>query len=317
MKEHEIDELIRTDPRLRQVVTTTLEDLRKQGEDGCLQVFEVKMTPRLARQLLQINTCNRNPKPSAQVRFARDMRSGKWCRTGSPIQIGWDWVLIDGGNRLQAVCDSEECVLMTIAINVTPEARAAVDKNIPRTTVDSAQLAGLDRTINSQHVAMLRQMLLNVPGMVGLKLTDAELIELLPRYREGIDFVLETVSKTKRITAAVRAAVARAFYWGADRDRLRRFLEILKGGLASSPEDQAAYLLVRFMVSLKATGGQVIRDEIYEKTEAALSAFLERRPIVRLYSAARELFPLPMEMMPTDLSVGIEREGGGPARRAG
>ena len=66
----------------------------------------VTLTPALAAEWLNSNTCNRPLSTLRASRYARDMKAGDWRFNGETISFTADGRLVDGQHRLTAVVES-------------------------------------------------------------------------------------------------------------------------------------------------------------------------------------------------------------------
>jgi hypothetical protein len=61
------------------------------------------ITPDIAREMLQKNVGNRNPRPKTFMAYERDMRAGKWVETHEAIAVSKSGNIINGQHRLMAL----------------------------------------------------------------------------------------------------------------------------------------------------------------------------------------------------------------------
>jgi hypothetical protein len=79
----------------------------------------------------------------------------------------------------------------------------------------------------------------------------------------------------------------------SNHEKLARFCEVMRTGIANGKNEMAAAMLNRFLISNAGSG--VDHATKYGKIERALLAFLNDEPITRLYCLEGELFLLPEE----------------------
>ena len=83
-------------------------------------------------------------------------------------------------------------------------------------------------------------------------------------------------------------------YYLHDFERIYQFGMVLTTGYAQGETDEAAVTLRNWLMNLTRIGtGWSLQQELYERTETALKAFLEFRPLRRINRAQKELFPFP------------------------
>jgi hypothetical protein len=254
------------------------------------------ITPDMARRWLEAaNTRNRTMSMPHCERMARDMRDGRWVLTHEGIAFSSNGRLLDGQHRLQAIVMAGVPVDMFVWFDVPAEALMTINSGRRRTLVDSLTLSEQAEDVTHQHIATLRAML----GGMGAAptLTPHEAAAAYHQHRDAIDFAMIYLVARDGIrgiaTGPTRGVVARAYY-SADLDRLESFCRVLSTGMATHPDDAPAALLFTYLLRSGGGGTERLADR-YGKTERALSAFLRREPLARLYAATQELFPLPDE----------------------
>jgi hypothetical protein len=253
------------------------------------------ITPSQAVNWLEhANNHNRSVSDRIVQQYARDMRAGRWRLSHQSIAFDPRGNLIDGQHRLWAVVEAAVPVEMHVWFNVDPASQMVIDMGRPRRLADNLRLGGGLPNAGTNELACLRAML----GRGGCPpLTPEEARQAMERHGEAVAFALEHLAPIGQkgiITAEVRAVVARAWY-SADLKRLKRFCEVLRTCVVEEPAEKTVVLL-RTVLSTRGGGSVPLRQERYGKTERALAAYLQgQEPLVKLYSMADELFPLPEE----------------------
>lgn len=254
----------------------------------------VEISPDTAIQWLEkYNKLNRPVKDTVVKKYAKDMREGRWLQNSAePIIIDWDGILVDGQHRLFAVWESGCTISFLIVEGCDPQQRQVTDIGVSRNARDILSFEGVSAPIGA--LAVVKRMLDGFTGTT--KLTIPEQREAYLRHQKAVDWVLSTFNcRQKGLKhSAVLAPVTRAYYT-ADRDRLTRFLEILRTGIMDDQKEVAVILLRNYVLSQSqaghTSGGQAAVD-LYGKAERALSAFLAGEQLTRLYAATEELFPI-------------------------
>jgi len=161
------------------------------------------ITPSIAEQYLSKNTRNRNKKPQAIQRYARDMAAGRWQMTGEAIKFDTNGDLCDGQNRLYAVVESGATVQMAVIRELAPESMSVMDIVVPRSGADSLKLAGytnatsLQAAINAHsayHGGRFKHCM-TAPDS-SERLTNAEIVSYIEQHPHLVD--LTTVCNTIR-----------------------------------------------------------------------------------------------------------------------
>jgi hypothetical protein len=104
------------------------------------------VTPQMAEQWLGRNRRNRNVRPAAVTRYARDMAAGDWLYTGEAIKFDTNGNLIDGQHRLHAVVEADCPVEMEIVRDLDIATQDIMDTGMKRTHGDMLALHGYKAT---------------------------------------------------------------------------------------------------------------------------------------------------------------------------
>jgi len=261
----------------------------------------IDLTPEIADDwLTHCNTHNRKLIDAHVEYLADEMKAGRWRLTHQGIAFSDNRVLLDGQHRLWAVALSGVTVPMRVFVNEPSEAMEVLDTGQRRRNDQILSLSAGMGEVSREDLATLRAMFIGQGQQ--RRQSPGEEGELLSRHLGAVRFALECLrgsGKLKNLaTAVTRAVLARAWY-SADHARLRHFAEVLVTGRPIGEHDEPIILLFQFLVGGAAGGrNRAERHECYRKTERALSAFLNRERLSRLYAAPHELFPLPDEAQP-------------------
>jgi hypothetical protein len=117
-----------------------------------------------------------------------------------------------------------------------------------------------------------------------------ELLDAYQDHADVVDFVCSGTRKTAGMSSAVLAVCAKAAY-SQDRDKIQRFMEVLRTGIVRGEHESAAIRLRDFTRSLRGASSPAVREETYNKTMSALSNFLQGNPMSKLYGTHLDLFP--------------------------
>jgi hypothetical protein len=132
------------------LTSTTPNDMAELSLDDLVHrpgVYVVQITPTDAQALLERNTNNRLPKPTAIERYARSMKDGQWKVTNQGLGIGRNGELVDGQNRLLACIEAGVPFETTIATGLDGGAKDVVDVGVRRSLGDSLRMAGYTNTV--------------------------------------------------------------------------------------------------------------------------------------------------------------------------
>jgi len=174
----------------------------------------------------------------------------------------------------------------------------AVDKHRPRTEQNSLYISGMD--VTRHDVTTARAMSNAGSGYVNItassRLAGDELAAYIEKHRAAIEFSCSLFkANTKGVSSSpLRGIVARAFYTH-DPERIAQFVNILYTGMVDNPQEDSAAIRVRNFLQENTMGHGSGIPIIYRKVSSGLLAFLQKRPLTKLYEASEELFPIPGE----------------------
>ena len=247
------------------------------------------ITPDIARTWLQQNIGNRLLRAQIAAMYAADMRAGKWAANPTAVvMFDSEGHLCNGQHTLSAIVNSRLAQTLVVCRNTPPETSAAIDLGLRRSVKDAARFLGVD--VKSKHSAIAYILAKGPNDGSRAPLSVAKRIDVYASHKEVIDRVCEH-PKIPGVSSPVLAVFARALYTQPT-DRVMGFLSAMSSRVVTSEQDTAAPRLREFLLSSPA-GGWTAREANYRKTQAALHAFLQRRPVKSLRASRDELFPIP------------------------
>ena len=264
-----------------------------------LRTEKVFVTPEMAAGWLSRNRNNRNiPAPRVEM-FVRIIRDGKWCLTHQGIAFYDDNDLADGQTRLTAIVKAGVGVWMFVTYGLQREAIHAIDGVRPRSGRDVLHFLGM--TLTTNHVAVVRILWMQYETQRrpdaktwGQGIADTDMLfKLASATKEAVDFAMP-VNKSRGLAHSCYIASVASAWFTQDRDRLLRFKHLISDGTGAESDEQAAIRLRDFLLTSNLIlGGREARQELFMRCCTALRAFLERRPISRLYCRPDAVFPIP------------------------
>jgi len=277
-------------------VATATRALRN-GTENSAQV--VSVTPRLASQWLELNPNNRRISQARVSFYASQMQSGSWKLTHQGIAFDEQGYLVDGQHRLCAVILSGVTTRFWVFDGVSRESMIAIDVGKARTADDAFILLGDEATRHSVAVAriLLGSYLFQRGTTEQVDISYSIGLDRLRLFhdamRESIDFAFVPVRDKGLRHGCVSAAIASAWFT-QNRELLSQFKDHFASGVIKSDSDLGAIKLRNFMMtSSKTRGGREARADLFLRACTALRAYLERRPIAKLYAIADSVFPIP------------------------
>lgn len=253
------------------------------------------VTEKRARAWLADMAPNRIIRKSTLESLTLALESGAFEVTHEGIAFNHEGQLLDGQTRLTAIANTGISVWLWVYRGL----RSAMNVNLggARSVSDSLTISGTPAS--RSEVGTLRRMLSSTeqePFWLRYAPT-AQMKAWFDQYSGKIrEANLMGFSANKRglTSVCVVAPAARAAYT-ADPVRLSQFVSCFMNGVVHDDKDIAAIKLRDLYLQGGgiAGGSQKTRVESYLKTEYALQAFLNRRPISRVLCATHELFPIP------------------------
>lgn len=241
----------------------------------------VTMTRGLVDALLSLNVKNRNQRPLVVSTYQRAVEGGLWVPTNQGIGVAANGFLVDGQHRLEALrAAGYPPVLMLVVTGLPDEAMAAVDGGTNRTARDYMQLL-FNTKVSSFVSAILRTSMLANDDFAPIKYQPQEYAAHFERLGESITEImsLEHVSK---MPAAVVAALVDAHHKGYQGEVGSFTMALATGEMLE--RDSPALVLRNWIVSTKGGGGgNAAMVERYRKTTRAIQAWIDQRPLGKLY----------------------------------
>jgi len=109
-----------------------------------MKIKKLVVTPDIANRYLLANSKNRNVKKSTVIRYAKDMKEGRWKEdTGECIKISKTGALLDGQHRLLAIIMSETTVILDFIFELEDSVFDVIDTGSSRTASDVFKIDGV------------------------------------------------------------------------------------------------------------------------------------------------------------------------------
>jgi hypothetical protein len=257
----------------------------------------VSITPAMAQEWLSRNVNNRTPTPKRIELYASAMKAGKWRLTHQGIAFDELGFLSDGQNRLMAIVKSGVTVRMWVFRGMPCESRDELDTGRPRSAADTLHFLGDE--VSRQSVAVARVMYSSYRAQRGgsynihYAITNDTLRVFHGEMYESIQFAAYASNRKGLSHASFFAAVAAA-WWTVDKDLLSQFKDHVSSGIVTSEADTGAIRIRELLLSgTLAHGGRNARAELFLRSCTALRAYIERRPLTKLYCRHDAHFPIP------------------------
>lgn len=256
------------------------------------------VTPALAERWINANKTNRKLRDGVVEQYAADMRAGRWTQCIDPIAFYDDGDLADGQHRLFAVIESNCSQRFIILRGLSRTDGLNIDTGLGRTVVDNARISGRDDHLSNTLVAVARSVATG-QASVG-RLSNSQKLELVDTYRECCEWAVSKGPNTKNIrNSAMLGAIARAYLWEKDKERLQRFCEVVGSGFMADDSETAAiairnYLLQHAGVSTHSTNFV----ETFLKIQNAINYFMQGKKLTIVKGVREEAYPLKKPRQP-------------------
>lgn len=207
-----------------------------------------RVSPALARELLERNAANR-PVDQRRVKdYARMMREGKWALNGEAVQVSSSGRLLNGQHRMRAVIHANVAVNMLVVRGVDEDVFATYDSGKVRSRPDVLALLGYK---NAQHLSAALAVVhayfteeLSADGWPAIPKTELE--STLNAYPQLPDYVSRTRGNRAPFDSAWLAAVFYIFAC-SDLAAAESFMKALSTGELLEAKDPAYLLRERIL----------------------------------------------------------------------
>lgn len=263
-----------------------------------METTVMNVTPAMAEQWLNANKTNRSMRGGVAEQYANDMRAGRWTQCTAPIAFYDDGDLADGQHRLFAVADSGITQRFVVMRGLAREDGLNIDTGLGRTVVDNGRISGLDPGLSPALVGTARATAHGMPSSG--RLSNAQKLEIVNEHREAASYAISKMPHTKNIcNSAVLGAVARAWYYETDLDRLEKFCKALGTGFSDGDADSAAVAMRNYLLS---NGGLASTTAMWRdtflKTQNAIHYFMKRQRLTVIKGVKDEAYPLAKKRKP-------------------
>jgi len=255
------------------------------------------VTPELAAIWVeQYNTRNRSLKPSQILRYANDMKAGRWT-VGSRIIFYKDGILCDGQNRLAAVALANQPLMFDVMVGATQEEGANIDTGSKRSTTDALKISGaVDWVSNNKCVAMINWIAKNGPSNIrSTSHYDVVAFALAnEQWLRPIAHLYATSTTRKQLsTAAFYAQLAVAHRHGEPLDELLDFNHRFITGENYERSKNAVIKLRELCLTEPSCWSSSQTIETAMRTQRCIKAFVEGQHLEKLYAPSKWIYEIP------------------------
>lgn len=266
-------------------------------------VFQVEVSPALAKAWLRFNRGNRNPSAAKVRRFAAAMKANKWHLNGESVKFCATGRLLDGQSRLMAICAAGVPVLLEVRGGLPDLAQATMDSGEVRRGAHMLEMLG-ERypTITAPALRLIFQheegtLAGNKFGRKSGVLENLEIAPLLARHaglKASVGWVVSTGHKITHLMAASEAAFFHHLFGLANPKRRDEFFAALADGLGLT-RDSAAYHLRERLIAERSASAKIAKRDRLALVIKAWNLFHARAKVnqlkFRAEGEAAEQFP--------------------------
>jgi hypothetical protein len=247
------------------------------------QLFTVTelVTPEKAAEYLKANFLNRTISKPKVEKHKRAIKAGKFRHTHQGIAFDWFGNLRDGQHRLTAIAEGDASVTMQVTRGLDPDSVSSIDTEMRvRSTADALRLAG-NYSASKQAVAVCN-LWLDMQGTRSASMFEVE--DFLNSHSEAIAFALEVGLNHPNLKHACVLTMLAAGYEAGHADEVRAWAEIVKSGEISEQWQTSAIRFRDYWMTTKHNGGASLRLEYCQRIYASMTAWIERRGLMKLYA---------------------------------
>ncbi len=258
-----------------------------------MEVTTENVTPAKAEKWLNHNVGNRKLREGVAEQYSRCLQDGTWTECIDPIAFYEDGELADGQHRLWAIVDSGITMRSIIVRDLPRTAGLNIDTGLNRTLVDNARISGNADDLSNTLLATARAI---EKASVSSKerLSNNEKLAFVERHREAAKWAIANGPNGRGLRNAITlAALARAWYHEEDKDKLRRWSDVLTTGHSEGAPESAAVSIRNY---LQAKGPQAASSALWYdtflKVQNSIRYFMLSRPLMSIKAIKDECYPL-------------------------
>lgn len=256
------------------------------------------VTPKKAESWLNANTSNRKMREGVAERYAEDMRSGRWTACPTPISFYEDGQLADGQHRLWAIVESGAAIKFPVARGLQRGDGLNIDTGLGRSLVDNARISQSDDDLTNELIAVCRSIHDGTHAQQATsggkrQRSNAERLSIVMQHKEAGQWACSNGPRGRMLRNAIlMGAIGRAWYVEADKDRLRRFSDVITSGLYDGDGETAAVAMRNYILTKPALNSAALWRDTFLKAQNAVQYFMRGKRLTVIKGVADEAYPL-------------------------
>jgi hypothetical protein len=252
------------------------------------------VTPAKAEKWLNSNKANRKLREGVAEKYAEDMANGKWTQCPVPISFYEDGDIADGQHRLFAIIESNTSQRFLIYHGLSRAAGLNLDTGLGRTLVDNARISGDNSDLSNELISLARAIEEGTRQIGGR--SNAKRLELVNKHDEAARWAVANGPRSRGLRSAITlGAVARAYYHEKDKDKLKRFCEVVNTGFSDGRHESAAVAIRNYIMASKAgraSNSPALWRETFLKVQNAINYFMKGKALTVIKVVSEEAYPL-------------------------
>lgn len=270
-----------------------------KGQEPEVHVSLMTITPVVAAEWLKRNTSkNRKVHAGLVLKYAEDIRAGRWQINGSTIVMASTGAIIDGQHRLLAIVEAQRPVQAMVVSGVNDAAFETIDTGRARTPADVLSIMGYTNTADLAALGRLDALwekhgTIAENGRLAMPTTQ----EIVANVNERFDAYIVAISRTSALRKLFGAGSMWAWYFGrlgeldvSDRDF---FFERLADG-QGLVEGDPIYALRSALVNARLRSRSMPRSWVGGMIVKAWNKYRTHERIKHLSFNATEDYPQPI-----------------------
>lgn len=257
-----------------------------------MELTQENITPKKAETWLNHNKSNRKLRDGVVEKYAADMKAGAWTVCPAPIAFYEDGDVADGQHRLWAIVESGTTQRFPIARGLPRDAGLNIDTGASRNLVDNARISGINTHLSSQLLSYARS--IEHGDRRGGVMSNAIRLGFAEKHMDAAQWVCSNGPTGKGLrNAMLLGAIGRAWYHEEDKNKLKRFCDVITTGFSDGTHESAAIALRNYLLS---RGPQVnvgaLWRETFLKCQNAIHYFMRGKSLMVIKSVRDETYPL-------------------------
>lgn len=277
---------------VRKTLQTPCIQPRPQGRLNYMhcQISVEMFTPDDALEILCKNDINRALNNDVVRVYNTDMQTGDWSVCPGAICFYENGQLADGQHRLNALIESGHSALFIVMRGLTRKDGFNIDTGRPRKLVDAVRIA------TGEHMAgnlfSVCRSIKTGTSQHGRN-SHAMQYDTIEAYREAGEWVITNGPRGKKLgNGAILGAVGRAYLAGVDRDKLRRFCDVLRTGFAEGTHESSAVAMRNYLLAAQNSSTSALWRDTFLKVQNAIKYFIADKQLTIIKSVKEEIYPL-------------------------